>query len=310
MVVSVILPTFNRAGVLRAAVDSVLAQQPGDLELIVVDDGSTDATAAVLEPIADPRLRVVRLPARRGGGAAPGAGVPAPPGAGVALQATADEWGADHLAVLLAARGGEDRVDVAYSDMWIEHGGRREYFAAPRITPERHPSFGRALAFGVARIGIQASLIRRAAFDAAGGFDEVLPAFEDFELFARLTTSCRFQHLARPTVIYRPSPDGLSLDHRRVAAALEAILRKHAATINARRGYVAAYQLQIARRHAGYGDWRRFRSGLGRTVLTAPLSVAGARAAFYLADDLMRRRLVPAAARIAHRVVGWVRSFP
>jgi glycosyltransferase involved in cell wall biosynthesis len=306
MLVSVILPTHNRAHLVRCAVDSVLSQHGAELELIVVDDGSTDGTDAVLAAAGDARMSVVRLPARRGAGAARNAGVAVARGEWLAFQDSDDEWLPDHLTDLLAGRRDEAGVGVVYSDMWIERGGRRRYFAAPRFTPERPPTSARALAFGVARIGIQASLIRRSAFDRVGGFDEALPAFEDFELFARLTTCCRFRHVARPTVVYRPTEDGLSHDHRRVAAALEAILRKHGATIRARRANLAAYLLQIGRRRAGYGDWHLFREDLGRAFRTAPLSVAGGRAAFHLADDWLRRRLVPAIARAARRA--WPRS--
>jgi glycosyltransferase involved in cell wall biosynthesis len=306
MRVSVILPTYNRASLVRCAVDSVLSQQGVELELIAVDDGSTDGTGAVLEAVRDPRLAVVRLPARRGAGAARNAGVTAARGEWLAFQDSDDEWLPDHLAVLLAARDDEAGVGVVYSDMWIEHGGGRKYFGAPRLDPRRPPTLARALAFGVARIGIQASLVSRSAFDRVGGFDEALPAFEDFELFARLTACCRFCHVARPTVLYRPAGDSLSHDHRRVAAALEAILRKHGATIRARRAGLAAYLLQIGRRRAGYGDWTRFHEELGQALRTAPLSVAGVRAAFYLADDWLRRRLVPAIAGAARRV--WPRA--
>ena len=59
-VVSVVLPTYDRAHTLRASLDSLLEQSGVELEVIVVDDGSRDDTAAVLARVHDPRLRVLR----------------------------------------------------------------------------------------------------------------------------------------------------------------------------------------------------------------------------------------------------------
>src|SRR5262245_45660701 len=63
--VSVVLPSFNHAPFVDQAVRSVLAQTIADLDLIVVDDGSTDDTADVVASVADPRLTLIRLPVNR-----------------------------------------------------------------------------------------------------------------------------------------------------------------------------------------------------------------------------------------------------
>ncbi len=73
--VSVILPTFNRASWLPMSVPSVLQQSHTDLELIVVDDGSTDNTPDIMGQFNDPRLSYIRLPVNRGANAARNVGL-------------------------------------------------------------------------------------------------------------------------------------------------------------------------------------------------------------------------------------------
>jgi glycosyltransferase involved in cell wall biosynthesis len=72
--VSVVIPAYNRAGSIVAAIESVLRQTWEDFELIVVDDGSTDGTAEAAARVTDPRLRLLRLAANRGAAGARNAG--------------------------------------------------------------------------------------------------------------------------------------------------------------------------------------------------------------------------------------------
>ena len=88
--VSVILPTFNRAALLARSINSVLAQTFGDFELIVVDDGSQDATETVVRDFADERIYYLRLPCNVGLPAARNAGLAQTRGAFVAFQDSDD----------------------------------------------------------------------------------------------------------------------------------------------------------------------------------------------------------------------------
>jgi glycosyltransferase involved in cell wall biosynthesis len=90
--VSVVIPTYNRATVLGRAVTSVLNQTFSDLECVVVDDGSTDQTVALVEGFQDPRLRLIRLPVNRGVGHARNVGIQAASGELIAFLDSDDEW--------------------------------------------------------------------------------------------------------------------------------------------------------------------------------------------------------------------------
>ena len=212
--VSIVLPTYQRGGLIGRAIRSVLAQTHGDFELLVVDDGSTDDTAAEVARITDPRVRYTRLDVNRGVAAARNLGIRATAAPLLAFQDSDDEWLPNklerHLQVLAASGPG---VGVVYSDMervWDD--GRSEYHRSPDlvagclINPET--SF-----YQVCRIGIQATVIRRVCLDAVGAFDERFPALEDLELFIRLSRRFAFHHLEEPLVRYHET-DGLSKNYR------------------------------------------------------------------------------------------------
>ena len=122
--VSVVIPTFDRAELVSAAAESVLAQTFADLEAIVVDDGSTDRTVARLAAIGDPRLTVIA--AAHGGcvGAVRNRGVGAARGEWLAFLDSDDLWVPDKLEAQLAAldRSG---ADWCYADHGLIGAPRR-----------------------------------------------------------------------------------------------------------------------------------------------------------------------------------------
>lgn len=89
---SVVIPTWNRAQLVCEAVESALAQRPGAVEVIVVDDGSTDGTAELLERQYGSEVRSLRMPERRGPGAARNAGVRVATGTLLAFLDSDDLW--------------------------------------------------------------------------------------------------------------------------------------------------------------------------------------------------------------------------
>ena len=90
--VSVVIPAYNRAATIGAAIDSVLRQTWEDFELVVVDDGSTDGTLAAARAVTDPRLRVVAAPHNLGAAGARNLGVAEARGTWIAFQDSDDEW--------------------------------------------------------------------------------------------------------------------------------------------------------------------------------------------------------------------------
>ncbi len=223
--VSVVIPTYNRAGLLGRAVRSVLAQSYEDFEVIVVDDGSTDATAGVMANFEDPRVRCVRLARNTGAAAARNAGIRRARGKFLAFQDSDDEWLPSKLAKQMEAFGrGPEGLGVVYTDMERVWGdGTTSYLAAPDVRPDRLVG-GPARFYQVCDLGVQSTVIRREWLDAAGHFNEELPALEDLEMFIRLSRLCAFERLREPLVRYHDT-DGLSKDRYAKWVSRKVILR-------------------------------------------------------------------------------------
>lgn len=241
--VSIVLPTYQRGALIGRAMRSVLAQTVADFELLVVDDGSTDDTAAAVSRFDDPRVRILRFDVNRGAAAARNAGIRHTRAPLLAFQDSDDEWLPTKLERHLrafAACGPE--VGVVYSDMQrIHRDGRDEYYRSPDVAPGRLLDPGTRF-YQVCGIGIQSTVIRRECLDAVGGFDERFPALEDLELFIRLSRHCGFHRLGEPLVRYHET-DGLS--------------KNVPGKVVARRLMLRLYERELARDDAEFIDRER-----------------------------------------------------
>ena len=204
--VSVIIPTYNRADLVRQALASVKAQTYRDFEIVVVDDGGTDGTYEALS--ADPELRVLRHPHRRGVAAARNLGVAAARGEWLAFLDSDDLWLPDKLARQISWLEGQPELLICQTDeTWVRRGVRVNKPAAHRKVAGRIflPSLGRCM------ISPSAVILNRRLLDDHGGFDETLPAAEDYDLWLRLTWRYEVGLVDEPLVIKRGGhPDQLS----------------------------------------------------------------------------------------------------
>lgn len=180
--------------------------------MLVIDDGSTDETAGVVDGFRDRRIRYVRLARNRGAGAARNVGIRLARGKFLAFQDSDDEWLPSKLAKQMSAFGcGSARLGMVYSDMRrIHRDGTATYFAAPSVLPYRLIDPATRF-YQVCKLGIQSAVIKREYLEQAGHFNESLPALEDLELFIRLARRCDFEHLRAPLVEYYET-QGISQD--------------------------------------------------------------------------------------------------
>ena len=199
---SVIIPTYNRGWILNEAIDSVLAQDYKDFELIVVDDGSTDNTREILDSYGGD-LIVIRQ-ANKGVSAARNRGIAAAGGQLVAFLDSDDIWLQRKLSRQVEFFSSTpDAVVNQTEEIWIRNGVR----VNPK-TRHRKPSgmiFERSLELCL--VSPSAVMIQKTLLDVVGVFDEKLPACEDYDLWLRI--SCRYPvHLIRTPLIIKRGGHG------------------------------------------------------------------------------------------------------
>jgi glycosyltransferase involved in cell wall biosynthesis len=175
--ISVIVTTCNRVGYLPEALASVRAQGYAPLELIVVDDGSTDATPTLLDELAGTGLRCLRQP-NSGVAVARNRGLRAATGALIAFLDDDDIWLPDKLERQVAVLEREPETAVVY--------GHAQQFVSPELTEAERARLahleGRVVPAPIAT----AMLARRSAFEQIGPFDEALSVGIEMDWYARL----------------------------------------------------------------------------------------------------------------------------
>lgn len=181
--ISVIIPTYNRASPLMEAVRSVLEQTYKTIELLVVDDGSEDETPGQLKKIEDTRLRV--LVTQHGGvSRARNRGVAESKGEWIAFLDSDDRWKENKLETQLVFHSQNPHLQISQtSEIWIRNGkrvnpARKHLKPAGYIFPE---------SLHLCTITPSSVLMKKSLFESTGGFDEALPSCEDYDLWLRIT---------------------------------------------------------------------------------------------------------------------------
>ncbi len=183
--VSVIIPTYNRGWTIKEAIDSVLEQDFSDYELIIVDDGSTDNTADILQSYGN-TITVIHQ-SNKGVSAARNRGIGASAGRLIAFLDSDDIWLPQKLSRQVEFFNNHpDALINQTEEQWIRNG--------VRVNPKkRHHKFSGMIferSLELCLVSPSAVMLRRQLFETVGLFDESLPACEDYDLWLRI--SCRY----------------------------------------------------------------------------------------------------------------------
>lgn len=223
--VSVILPVYNGENYLMEAVESILGQTYGDFELIAINDGSKDSTAALLDTVSDPRVRVVHQE-NMGLALTLNKGIGLARGEYIARQDADDISRPERLARQVEYMDEHPRCGLLGT--WsVIHEDR-----VPTSRQHRHPCSNGELQFRLLfdSFFVHSSvMIRRTALDRAGLYptDPERNPPEDFDLWLRIARDHELANLPEPLLVYRELPGSISrtkaelLDRRAITIAVE-----------------------------------------------------------------------------------------
>jgi glycosyltransferase involved in cell wall biosynthesis len=178
--ISVVIPSYNRAHTLQRALLSVLGQTSAADEIIVVDDGSTDHSAMLIQQY--PTVKLIQQP-NKGVSAARNTGIRAATSEWIALLDSDDEWLTDKLSQIRQAQQDHPNIKLFHSnEIWIRNG--------VRVNPmNKHNKYGGDIfqyCLPLCVISPSAVVLHRSLFDECGLFNENLPACEDYDLWLRI----------------------------------------------------------------------------------------------------------------------------
>ena len=209
--VTVAIPVFNGEEMIGEAIDSVLAQTYEELELIIVDDGSTDRSIEVAERHSDERVSVVSV--KRGGPSwARNIALASARGEYIAFLDADDYWLSNRLERQVCILESEPTVEVVGHLMRYEPlGSKRTLGVTGDIVDER--AMERVRAGALVPFPLSSSLFRTDSVRAIGGFDEELSAAADLDVYARVAQKGTFITINEVLGAYRLHSDSISAKH-------------------------------------------------------------------------------------------------
>lgn len=217
--VSVIIPTYNRADKIKPAVESVLNQTYTDFELIIVDDGSTDNTKDVIESINDSRIRYV-YQENAGACSARNNGIICSKGEYIAFHDSDDIWHKDKLEKQMNALL-QSRADIVCCRL-----NKKYPDGTIKLKPKQMKQGFMNPVTNLFGIGTQTIVAKRIVFDNYK-FDRAFPCFQECELLYRVTKRFSLYCLDEGLVDYFVGDDSISADHTKKYFACKLFLQKH-----------------------------------------------------------------------------------
>ncbi|MFO7653430.1 MAG: glycosyltransferase [Candidatus Krumholzibacteriia bacterium] len=197
---TVVIATYNQGRYVGMAIRSILDQDYPCLELIVVDDGSTDETPAVLEEfVDDPRVRILRQP-NQGQTIAKNRGCREARGKYLGFCDGDDFWLPGKLGTQVPIMEADEGIAVVYGESrWIDSEGRE----VPTYRAKRYSGQITAQLLIENFITFPTVLVRRSAFEDLGGFDERLTMSIDYDLWLRMSVAHGFRYIPQVFACYR-----------------------------------------------------------------------------------------------------------
>jgi glycosyltransferase involved in cell wall biosynthesis len=219
--VSVIIPTCNRAELLRSAIESVLHQTFQDFEIVIIDDASRDHTPEVVTNFKDTRIKLIRHQVSQGAAEARNTGIMNSSGEYIAFLDDDDEWLPDKLQIQVdLLENSSPEVGAVYTNRFTIDR------ASGRVLHERNSKISLDISKGNF-ITTSSVLLRRKCFEEFGLFDKNIPAVEDYDMWFRMSKKFSFELIEKPLIKYYIHENNISFNYEKKIRGLEALYKKH-----------------------------------------------------------------------------------
>jgi len=247
-VVSVILPTYNRAHTIGTVVESVLNQTYDQFELHIIDDGSTDNTPSIIKKFDDHRIQFTRFERNKGANIARNKGIQNADGDYIAFIDSDDSWHPEKLErQVRIMENAPDSTGVVYTGYWLKYPSDCQYGPDPDRDTHEGVIYEEMLKGNGHFIPTSTTLVRRTCFEQVGLFDEALSRQQDWEMWLRISHQFEFKLDPKPLVMKSMDHDEVSIsaDEEAQINAIEYILRKHAEKFQTRSRLVSRHRWQL-----------------------------------------------------------------
>ncbi|WP_368658033.1 glycosyltransferase family 2 protein [Metabacillus halosaccharovorans] len=224
--VSIVMPVYNREDTLKASIQSVLDQTYRSFEFIIVDDASTDQSAAVIQSFNDKRIKYIAHSENLGGSEARNTGVNNARGEWIAFQDSDDLWSREKLEkqIKVAVENIEQSPIIYTSFVRIKSG--EEEIIPKKDERKKSGNIHKELMLGNF-ISTQTVLLPKKYLESVGGFSADMPRFQDWELWLRISEKFPFLWVDESLVQVYYTEGSISSDHRKIVIAYEKILSMH-----------------------------------------------------------------------------------
>lgn len=196
--VSIVIPTYNRAELLKKAVRSLLSQSHQNIEIVIVDDCSTDHTSIVVEEMTDSRILYVKHPVNKGGAAARNTGIARATGDYIGFLDSDDQWLPEKLEKQLQVFRKNTDIGVVYTGLRVVNESKATRDMTPMFKGDILPKL---IQFNC--IDTTSSiLVKKEFMNKVEGFDPSFPSCQDWDLYLRLAQITHFDYVSEPLVLF------------------------------------------------------------------------------------------------------------
>jgi glycosyltransferase involved in cell wall biosynthesis len=268
-IVSVVIPTYNRKFMLKRALETVLNQTLNEIEVIIVDNASTDGTETMVNSFKDQRINYIRHDFNKGGPAARNTGIKSAKASFIALLDDDDEWFPEKLAKQVQKiRQASANTGLVYTSAEIFDEINRKVLSVNSTGP-RGQVYKRLLLgtlFASATV-----LIKRECFDRVGVFDEDLSSCQDWDMWLRIAECFEFEYVDENLARINVHGKQISSDYAQMIPGRTRMVQKHAEEFAKYPDIYVVHLKRIGKLHCINGTWHKSIAWFKKAIGLRPL---------------------------------------